>query len=364
MLADRIKQVRQTAGLTQAELADALGVSQPTVNRWETGETEPARTTLEQLAEATGAAPEWLAFGRPAVREAAATDGAQPEIVIPAGVPRAAAFQGIPGAFSHLSCTEVLPDFEHMACESFEDAFAAVKDGAAATAMIPIENSLGGRVADVHHLLPDSGLYIVGEHFQPVHHSLLAVPGTRLDQIKTVISHPQALSQCRRTLRELRLKPVHRADTAGSAKEVAEAGDPSVAAIASSLAGEIYGLEPVRTRIEDRLGNTTRFVMLSRQRQEPDPAAGPAITSILYQVRSVPAALYKSLGGLATNGVNVIRLESYISLAEPEVARFYIEIEGHPSERRIDRALEELQYFSAMVKVLGVFPAHPFRRMG
>lgn len=364
MLSDRIRQVRQTANLTQAELAEALGVSQPTVNRWETGETEPSRATLEQLADATGAAPEWLAFGRPAVREAAAGDGAQPEIVIPAGVPRTAAFQGIPGAYSHLACTEVLPEFEHMACDSFEDAFAAVHDGTAATAMIPIENSLGGRVADVHHLLPDSGLYIVGEHFQPVHHHLLAVPGTKLDQIKRVISHPQALAQCRQTLRELRLEPVQRADTAGAAQEVSETGDPALAAIASSLAGKTYGLDSVRARIEDRLGNTTRMVLLSRQRQEPDPAAGPAITALLYQVRSVPAALYKSLGGLATNGVNTIRLESYISLAEPGVARFYIEIEGHPSERRIDRALDELQYFSSMMKILGVFPAHPFRRMG
>ena len=212
------------------------------------------------------------------------------------------AFQGQPGAYSNLACRAVYPDYEAMACDRFEDAFAAVSDGTAALAMIPIENSLGGRVADIHQLLPRANLFIIGEHFQPVHHQLLGLPGTTLEQVKRVRSHPQGLAQCRETLRELKLEPVPRADTAGSAKEVAELGDPSVAAIASELAGEIYGLETLRGRVEDRIGNTTRFVVMSRRRIEPDPTDGPAITSFVFQVRSVPASLYKSLGGFATWG--------------------------------------------------------------
>jgi prephenate dehydratase len=228
--------------------------------------------------------------------------------------------------------------------------------------MIPIENSLGGRVADIHHLLPESNLYIVDEHFQPVQHHLLAVPGATLDGIRKVLSHEQALAQCRELIRELSVDPLIRADTAAAAQEVAALGDETLAAIASELAGETYGLVSLRTRIEDRLGNTTRFVVMSRRREEPDPRDGPCLTSFVFQVRSVPAALYKALGGLATNGINVVRLESYISLATPNVAQFYVEIEGHPAQKSVDQALDELQFYSTKIKILGVYPANRFRQ--
>ncbi|MDJ0958235.1 MAG: prephenate dehydratase [Arenicellales bacterium] len=276
---------------------------------------------------------------------------------------RSIAFQGIPGAYSNLACQARFPELEAVGCKTFEDAFAAVEEGRTDLAMIPIENSLGGRVADIHHLLPESNLYIIDEHFQPVQHHLLAVPGATLEGIRKVFSHEQALAQCRGLIRELGVEPVIRADTAGAAQEVSELGDPAVAAIASQLAGEAYGLISLRTRIEDRLGNTTRFVVMSRRREEPDPRGGPCLTSFVFQVRSVPAALYKALGGLATNGINVVRLESYISLTTPNVAQFYAEIEGHPAEKAVDQALEELLFFSTKLKILGVYPANRFRQM-
>ncbi len=274
------------------------------------------------------------------------------------------AFQGEPGAYSHLACVEAYPELEPYPCESFEDAFAAVQEGSAGLAMIPIENSLGGRVADIHHLLPQSSLYIIAEHFQAVRHCLLAAPGATLEGLRRVESHPQALAQCRGLIRELGLEAMHTADTAGAARDVAERGDPSVAAIASTLAGEIYGLDTLRNRIEDRLGNTTRFVVMSRRREEPDPRDGPCLTSIVFQVRSVPAALYKALGGFATNGVNITKLESYITDASFTVAQFYAEIDGHPSERHVDQAFDELTFFSTKVKVLGTYRQHAFRRAG
>lgn len=359
MIGRRLKTARRDAGLTQADLAAALDVSQPTVNRWEASESEPARVQIEALARALKVTPEWLAFGR----GGRATDarGRQGETTMYDGNAKVIAFQGQPGAFSNLACRQVYPDYETLACENFEDAFAAVGDGTAALAMIPIENSLGGRVADIHHLLPRANLFIIGEHFQPVHHHLLGVPGATLEQVKQVRSHPQGLAQCRETLRELKLEPVPRADTAGSAREVAELGDPTVAAIASDLAREIYGLETLRTRIEDRIGNTTRFVVMSRRRIEPDPVDGPAITSFVFQVRSVPASLYKALGGFATNGINIVKLESYITDSGFTVAQFYAEIEGHAADKPVDLAFQELQYFSSMVKLLGVYPASAFR---
>lgn len=353
-IGSRIRESRQASGLTQDALAARLGVSQPTVNRWETGENEPGHGQIERLAEALSTVPEWLAFGRKASSESH-------KAVIDREMPGPIAFQGVPGAYSHLACTEAFPGRETISCRSFEDAFEAVESGRAALGMIPIENSLGGRVADIHHLLPESALFMIGEHFQPVQHHLLAVPGTTLDQVKTAHSHPQALAQCREMLREMKLQPVAEADTAGAAKEVAELGDPTRAAIASSLAGETYGLQSLRTRIEDRLGNTTRFVVMAHRRIEPDPRETRCLTSIVFQVRSVPAALYKALGGFATNGVNLIRLESYISIGEAGVAGFYMEIEGHPSEKPVDRALEELQFFTSKLKVLGAYPANPFR---
>jgi len=275
------------------------------------------------------------------------------------------AFQGVPGAYSDLACRGAHPDMRTLPCASFEDTFAAVRDGQAELAMIPIENSVAGRVADIHHLLPDSGLHIVAEHFQRVNHHLLALPGATIGGLKSVRSHIQGLSQCRRLIRELGLTPVVAADTAGSAAEVAASGDPTEAAIASSLAGEIYGLVSLRAGIEDAEHNTTRFLIMGREPIDPD-ATQPTVTSLVFRVRSVPAALYKALGGFATNGVNIVKLESYLSGAHFEQAQFYAEVEGHPAQPGVQRALEELAFFSQKgeLKMLGTFPAHPFRRKG
>ena len=274
------------------------------------------------------------------------------------------AFQGAPGAYSDLACRSVHPELATLPCPAFEDAFAAVREGRARLAMIPIENSLAGRVADIHHLMPESGLHIVAEHFQRVVHHLLAPKGAAIEGLRTVHSHIQALSQCRNLIRSLGLKPVVHADTAGAAAEVAARGDPSEAAIASSLAREIYGLVSLKGGIEDAEHNTTRFVVMGREPADPDPDSGPVITSFVFRVRSVPAALYKALGGFATNGVNISKLESYMVDERFTVAQFYADIEGHPDQRSVRLALEELSFFSREVRILGVYPAHPFRRGG
>ena len=274
---------------------------------------------------------------------------------------RIIAFQGAPGAYSDLACRTVYPEMTTLPCATFEEAFAAVRDGRAALAMIPIDNSVAGRVADIHHLLPDSGLHIIGEHFQKVVHHLLAPKGAMLAGLRTVHSHVHALPQCRRLINELGLKAVVHADTAGAAADVAQRGDPSVAAIASSLAGEIYGLVSLKADIADQANNTTRFVIMQREPLDPDPAGGPVITSFVFRVRSVPAALYKALGGFATNGINITKLESYIVDGSFTVAQFYADIDGHPSQRPVRLALEELGFFSREVRILGVYPASPTR---
>jgi prephenate dehydratase len=269
-------------------------------------------------------------------------------------------FQGQPGAYSHLACRQVYADLTPLPAETFEDAFACVREGRAGLAMIPIENSVAGRVADIHHLMPHCGLHIIGEHFQRVNHHLLALPGTRLEDIRTVHSHIQALSQCRRLIRELKITPKIHADTAGAAAEVAAAGRREQAAIASRLAAQIHGLEILRSDIEDAEHNTTRFVILATEPRVPPPDQGPCITSFLFQVRNVPAALYKALGGFATNGVNMIKLESYVDAAFNQ-AQFYAEILGHPAQPGVENAFEELAFFSHGVERLGVYPAHAFR---
>ena len=218
---------------------------------------------------------------------------------------RLIAFQGYPGAYSHLACRDAYPDLETLPCKSFEDAFDAVESGRAHFAMIPIENSVAGRVADIHTLMPDSGLFIVAEHFQRVNHCLLTVPGAVVDDLKSVHSHIQALSQCRNLIRDLGLRAEIEADTAGSAKDIAARADKAHAAIASDLAGETYGLDVLRRDIEDADHNTTRFVVLSRTALRPAPDDGPAMTSFVFQVRNVPSALYKAMGGFATNNVNM-----------------------------------------------------------
>ena len=272
------------------------------------------------------------------------------------------AFQGEPGANSDMACRAVFPDRSTLACRSFEDTFAAVNEGRAGCAMIPIENSSAGRVADIHHLLPEGGLHIIGEHFQKVHHQLLAPKGASLETIKVVRSHVQALSQCRRFLRERGLEPRVHADTAGAAAQIAAKGDPSQAAIASSLAGEIYDLTVLASDIEDTEHNTTRFLIMAPEPIDPEPSDGPVVTTFVFKVRSVPASLYKALGGFATNGVNITKLESYILDGGFTVAQFYADIEGHPDQRPVRLALEELGFFSREVKILGVYPANAFRK--
>ncbi|WP_341895955.1 prephenate dehydratase [Ferrovibrio terrae] len=271
------------------------------------------------------------------------------------------AFQGAPGAYSHLACREALPALVPLPCPSFEDAFAAVREGRASCGLIPIENSTAGRVADIHQLLPEGGLFITAEHFLRVRHQLLAPRAASLKTVKRVYSHVQGLSQCRKVIKELGLEAIVASDTAGSAKDVAERNNVEEAAIASSIAGELYGLQVLRPDIEDNHTNTTRFIKLERQRRDPDVAAPNSLTAIMFRVRSVPAALYKALGGFATNGVNVVKLESYLSDGF-QVAEFYAEIEGHPAQTSVDLALQELEYFSSSLKVIGVFTAHAFRR--
>jgi prephenate dehydratase len=272
------------------------------------------------------------------------------------------AFQGAPGAYSDLACRSVFPQMTTLPCAAFEDAVASVHEGKARLAMLPIENSVAGRVADIHRLLPDSGLHAIGEHFQRVNHHLLAPKGATLAGLRTVRSHVHALSQCRNLIRALGLKAVVAADTAGSAREVAELGDPTVAAIASELSGEIYGLVSLKQNIEDAAHNTTRFLVMAREPRTPPLGGGLTVTSFVFRVRNVPAALYKALGGFATNGINMTKLESYMVGGSFSATQFYADVEAHPEERGLRLALEELQFFSREVRILGVYPGHPFRR--
>ena len=228
--------------------------------------------------------------------------------------------------------------------------------------MIPVENSVSGRVADIHHLLPQSGLYINGEHFFRVHHQLLGVKGATLAGLKTVRSQLPALGQCRKLINELKLTQISAADTAGSARQVAESGDPTAAALAPTLAAEIYGLDILRANVEDVDHNTTRFLIMSKEPQEPAPDSGPLITSFVFQVRNVPAALFKAMGGFATNGVNMTKLESYQLDGSFNATQFYADVDGHPAQKGLRLALEELEFFSSHLKILGVYPAHKYRQ--
>ena len=274
---------------------------------------------------------------------------------------RRIAYQGEPGANSHIACADVYPDLEPLACATFEDAFAALQEGSVELAMIPIENSIAGRVADIHSLLPASGLHIIGETFLPIHFQLLAIPGARIEDLKSVHSHIHALGQCRNIIRRHRLKPMVAGDTAGSAREVAEWADKSRASLATRLAGQIYGLQILVSDVEDEDHNTTRFVVLSKEARWAPPGNGVVVTTFVFRVRNVPAALYKALGGFATNGVNMTKLESYMEGGEFSATQFLADVDGHPENPPLKRALEELDFFSREMRILGVYPAHPFR---
>jgi prephenate dehydratase len=272
------------------------------------------------------------------------------------------AFQGELGANSHEAARDHFPDYEPMACATFEDAFEAVKTGAAALGMIPVENSIIGRQGDVHHLLPNSGLKISGELFKPIHFHLMANPGVALEDVRTVISMPFAAAQCRRLLRRLGVTVEPTGDTAGSAKLLAEHPNSSTAAIAPALAAELYGLHILAHDIEDEAHNTTRFIVLTAQADPSPPPAGVAcVTSFVFRVRNLPAALYKALGGFATNGVNMTKLESYMENGAFTATFFYAEVDGRPEDQHLARAFEELGFFSERFEILGVYPADPYR---
>src|SRR5580692_6926387 len=271
------------------------------------------------------------------------------------------AFQGEAGAYANLAARECLPHAMAVPRPTFEDAIAAVRDHETDLAIIPIENSLHGRIADIHHLLPEAGLYIVGEHFHRVRHQLLGIRGAALDGVKTVLSQAPALGQCRKIIRDMKLTAQNWHDTAGSARHVAELKDPSVAAIASSLAAEIYGLEILKADVEDEPHNMTRFLIMAREPDDSPHDGTPVITSLVFRVRNVPAALYKAMGGFATNGVNMTKLESYQLGGSFNATQFYADIQGHPDDRNVRLALEELAFFTSKLIVLGVYPAHEYR---
>ena len=271
------------------------------------------------------------------------------------------AYQGERGSNSHIACKEVFPDFEAIPCRTFEDVFAAVESGEARLAMIPVENTIAGRVGDIHHLLPGSSLHMIGEHYMRIKFQLMALPGVEIDDVKRAYSHVMALGQCRNYLRARGITAVTAADTAGAARLVSERGDKTAAAIAPSLAATEYGLQILAYDIEDAQHNTTRFVIMAGEPVDFPAEEGPAVTAFLFQVRNIPSALYKALGGFATNGVNMTKLESYQIEGSFNASQFYAEIEGHPDDRNVQLALEELGFFSSSIKILGVYPAHPAR---
>lgn len=271
------------------------------------------------------------------------------------------AFQGLPGAYSDLACRAAYPGWTTLPCPSFEAAMEALREGRCDLAMLPCENSLAGRVPDIHRMLPDSGLFVVGEHFQRVEHCLLAPKGATLATVKRAHSHPVALGQVLRLLKEMKLQPVIEADTAGAAHLIAERGGIEDAAIASELAAEIYGLEVLKRNVEDEAHNTTRFYVMSRKRHDPPVEAPDTVTTFVFRVRSIPAALYKALGGFATNGINMTKLESYMVDGHFAAAQFLCDVDGHPDSPPLKRAFEELAFFSKEFRILGAYPAHPYR---
>jgi prephenate dehydratase len=267
------------------------------------------------------------------------------------------AYQGEPGAFSELACANFAPTLMPVACATFERAIEEVASGRAKRAMLPIENSLAGRVADIHHLLPGAGLHIVAEYFLPVEHHLMVRSGTKIEDIKVVRSHAMALGQCRGILEELKVRPEVSGDTAGAAKWLADHGEPGDAVIASIRAAEIYGLDVVCSNVEDAKHNTTRFLEMSLEPMDASPEDGAVVTSFVFQVRNIPAALYKALGGFATNNVNMTKLESYQQGGSFNATMFYADIEGHPQDEPVRLALEELSFFCSSLNILGVYKA-------
>lgn len=277
-------------------------------------------------------------------------------------LPAIIAYQGVPGAYSHLSCRKAHPELEAQACSTFADAMFMVEGGKARLAMIPLENSTAGRVEEIYRLMPKTKLHIVGEHFEPVNHCLLAPKGAVLENLKMVASHPQALAQCDSNVTDLGLTPIASLDTAGAAEEIGKTNDLSCAAIASSLAAELYNLEVIKENFQDKSGNTTRFMILARDSHMPRLEADVRfMTSIMFTVRNIPAALYKALGGFSTNGVNMLKLESYMASDSMTATSFHLDVEGHPEQKAMKYALQELDFFAKEVRIMGTYPWHPFR---
>ena len=271
------------------------------------------------------------------------------------------AFQGEKGAYSHLACQEIFPNIDAIACPTFEQAFELAKNNSEYKIVIPIENSLAGRVADIHYLIPKYKLQIHAEHFQKVTHCLLGIKGSKMKDIQTVRSHSQAIGQCNQIILDNKLKPIIAADTAGSAKFVAEKKDKSESAIASKLAAKIYDLEIIKSNVEDESGNVTRFFVMANDPKHPQFKDKKYITSCIFKLKSTPAALYKALGGFATNGVNLCKLESFSVKNTFDQVNFYIDIEGHIEDTSLRKALEELGFHTQKLDVLGVYEAHQFR---
>lgn len=275
---------------------------------------------------------------------------------------RKIAFQGRAGAYSHMACMSAFPDLEPLPCPTFAEAFKAVEAGRADVAMIPIDNSIAGRVADIHLLLPQHRLSVIAEHFIPVHHCLLGVHGAKLSDLKTVYSHVHALPQCKKLISDMGLKAVVFEDTAASAQKVAEAGDRTQCAIASALCAELYGLKILKKNVEDEAGNTTRFLALTKNAKVPTRQKNKIyMTSLIFKVHNIPAALYKALGGFATNGINITKLESYLEGNKFHSAQFYCEFESHPDDVSFQYAIDELRFYAADIRMLGTYPAHAFR---
>lgn len=271
------------------------------------------------------------------------------------------AYQGVAGAYSHIACQRVFPNQEYIACDTFEKAMYLVNKKAVDFAMIPVENSNAGRVADVHFLLPEAGLSIVGEFFLRIEHQLLGLQGAKLNEVVSASSHPQALAQCSEFLKKNNITPVARIDTAKSCEDVLRDNDVTKAAIASKLAAEIYHLDILASHIENAANNTTRFLIMSREKKIPADDGGKFITSFIFKAKNIPAALYKALGGFATNGINITKLESYLLEGKFISAQFYVEIEAHPDQKAYQNAFEELKFFSEEVHILGTYAAHPYR---
>ncbi len=274
------------------------------------------------------------------------------------------AYQGVKGAYSEQACKSAYPDLTPIACDSFQEAMWLVEQGDAKLAMIPLENSTAGRVEEIYRLIPKMKLHVIAEHFEPVTHCLLAPKNATLESIKTVASHPQALAQCHNNINKLNLKAIAKLDTAGAAKEISSLNDIGKSAIASKLAAQIYDLKILKENFEDISGNTTRFFILSSEKKVPkyDPKSS-YITSLVFQVRNIPASLYKALGGFATNGINLLKIESYMSSDLTQGSQFHVDIDGHIEARAMRLALEELAFFADDVRILGTYESHRFRSL-